>query len=129
MVVLDASVLIGFLYDQDVHHGPALALLRDAAPEPFGASSITLAEVLVTPTRLGRLGAAQQMLRDVGITEVPLPSDAATRLAQLRVECALKLPDCCVLLAAEMTAGSVATFDGRLAREATTRGMTVLGPP
>lgn len=81
----------------------------------------------MAPTRLGRLGAAQQMLRDVGVDEVPLPTDAAIRLAQLRVECALKLSDCCVLLAAESTAGSLATFDDGLARAAQSRGVTVLG--
>lgn len=126
MIVLDASVLIGFMFDQDAHHDAAVALLRDAARHPFGVSQITLAESLVSPTRLGRLRAAEQMLRDVGITEVPFPTDAAPRLAQLRVECGLRLPDCCVLLAAESTRGSVATFDARLARAAVSLSLPVI---
>lgn len=43
-----------------------------------------------------------------------LNDDAPTRLALLRAGTGLKLPDCCVLLAAEQTRGTIATFDGRL---------------
>lgn len=56
----------------------------------------------------------------------PLPSGAARRLAQLRVETKLKLPDCCVLLTALTVSDSLATFDERLAREATSRGIAVI---
>lgn len=121
MIVLDASVLIGFIFDQDAHHDAAVGLLRDAASDPFGVSPVTLAEALVAPTRLGRVKAAEQMLQDIGVTEVPLPRDAAVQLAQLRVESGLKMPDCCVLLAAITTNGAVATFDDRLANVATAR--------
>lgn len=126
MIVLDASVLVGFIFDQDTHHEAAVTLLRNAAHHRFGVSQVTLAQALVAPTRLGRPGAAGQMLRDIEITEVPFPPDAAMRLAQLRVDCGLTLPDCCVLLVAESTAGSVATFDDQLARAATGRGIPVV---
>lgn len=126
MIVLDASVLIGFMFEQDGHHGAAVSLLRNAGGAPLGVSQLTLAEVLVVPTRLDRLDAAEQMLTELGVTEVPLPSGAARRLAQLRVEAGLKMPDCCVLLAAQTTSGSLATFDGRLAREAARRGIEVI---
>ena len=125
MIVLDASALIAHLDERDAHHAVATERLREHADEPFGASSITLAEVLVAPTRAGRLPAAQAALRALDVGELPLPPDAAERLAALRVETALKLPDCCVLLAAEAERGTVLTFDDRLAREAARRGLSV----
>lgn len=126
MIVLDASVLIGFMLEQDEHHAAAVALLRNIAGQPPGASQLTVAEVLGVPARLHRLDAAEQMLAELGVTEVPLPAGAARRLAELRAETGLKLPDCCVLLAAQTAAGSLGTFDERLAREATSRGIEVV---
>lgn len=126
MIVLDASVLIGFMFAQDDHHAAAVALLRNVAGQALGASRLTLAEVLVVPARLHRLDAAEQMLADLGVAEVPLPAGAARRLAELRAETGLKLPDCCVLLVAQSVTGSLATFDERLARETTSRGIEVI---
>jgi predicted nucleic acid-binding protein len=73
----------------------------------------------------GRLADAQAALRALGVTELTLPDDVAERLATLRVETELKLPDCCVLLAAEDAGATVFTLDDRLAREAERMG---LGP-
>lgn len=126
MIVLDASVLIGFIFDQDAHHAAAVALLRDEAGNAFGVSPVTLAEALVAPTRLGRVAAAERMLLEIGVTEIPLPRDAALQLAKLRVESGLKMPDCCVLLAAITSNGAVATFDSRLKSVATSRDIRVL---
>lgn len=126
MIVLDASVLIGFIFDQDAHHAAAVALLRDEAGNAFGVSPVTLAEALVAPTRLGRVAAAERMLVEIGVTEIPLPRDAALQLAELRVESGLKMPDCCVLLAAITSNGAVATFDSRLNSVATSRDIRVL---
>ena len=67
---------------------------------------------------------AQAALRALDVTEMPLPPNAATRLAALRVETVLKLPDCCVLLAAQDADGTVLTFDDRLAREAARLGLS-----
>lgn len=126
MIVLDASVLIGFIFDQDAHHAAAVALLRDEAGNAFGVSPVTLAEALVAPTRLGRVAAAERMLLEIGVTEIPLPRDAALQLAKLRVESGLKMPDCCVLLAAITSNGAVATFDNRFKSVATSRDIRVL---
>jgi hypothetical protein len=66
-------------------------------------------------------------LRDLGVEEVPLGVDAASRLAVLRAETGLRLPDCCVLLAAQdAPAASILTFDGRLGAGA--RGLGLLEP-
>lgn len=123
MIVLDANVLIAHLDQHDAHHTTATERLLDLADQPFGASSITLAEVLVAPARTRNLPAAQAALRALEVSELSLPSNASERLAVLRVETGLKLPDCCVLLAAEAVAGIVLTFDDRLAREASRRGL------
>jgi predicted nucleic acid-binding protein len=118
VIVLDASVLIAHFDQHDALHTRATELLLDAADQQFGISSITLAEILVGPTRTGQQAAAQAALRALDVTEIPLPPNAASRLAALRVETSLRLPDCCVLLAAQDSDGTVLTFDDRLAREA-----------
>lgn len=123
MIVLDANVLIGHLDERDAHHERAAQVLLDSADRPVGASSITLAEVLVGPTRAGRLAGARAALRTLGVAEIPLAGDAAERLALLRVETGLRMPDCCVLLAAEDVRGTVHTFDERLARQASLLGL------
>jgi predicted nucleic acid-binding protein len=123
VIVLDANVLIAHFDQHDAHHTAATEHLLDLADRPFGASSITLAEVLVAPARTRALPAAQAALRALAVAELPLPPNASERLAILRVETGLKLPDCCVLLTAEGAAGTVLTFDDRLAREARRRGL------
>lgn len=118
MIVLDASVLIAHLDRDDAHHEQATARLLELADEDLGASSITLAEVLVAPVRTDRLTAAKAALGRLDVQELPLPRNAPERLAKLRAATGLKLPDCCVLLTAESVDGTVLTFDDRLAREA-----------
>lgn len=125
MIVLDASVLIAHFDASDVHHDRAGVLLRDAADVALTASPITLAEVLVGPARAGRVDHGTALLHELDVTSVRLPEDAPERLGVLRAGTGLKLPDCCVLLAAEQTHGTVATFDDRLANAAAVRGLAV----
>lgn len=127
MIVLDASVLIAYLDSDDAHHSLSEELLAGAVDDEFGANSLTLAEVLVVPARDGRLEAAQTALRDLEVAELPFPADTAVRLALLRTSTRLKMPDCCVLLAAEESGAAVASFDDRLIRIAHARNMPVLG--
>lgn len=123
MIVLDASVLIAHLDERDEHHEHATAALIDAADQRLGASPLTVAEVLVGPAAVGRLDRASAALRELGITEVPLGRDAGARLASLRAGTGLKLPDCCVLLAAEdANAEKVISLDDRLAAAAQALG-------
>lgn len=127
MIAVDASVLIAHLDEHDRHHDRALAMLLDAAGHELCVSPITVAEVLVGPGRAGRLSEATAILRSLLVREVALGTDAAPRLAMLRAETGLKLPDCCVLLAAaDAPAQAVATFDERLAKVARRVGMRVL---
>jgi predicted nucleic acid-binding protein len=114
VIVLDASVLIAHLDGRDPHHAGARSLLEASGEEPLGASAITLAETLVAPARAGRLAEAESALQRLGVSELALGEDAPARLARLRAEVGLKLPDCCVLLAAQEHAGTVASFDSDL---------------
>jgi predicted nucleic acid-binding protein len=128
VIVLDACVLIAHFDETDVFHKDAGALLGSAADEPLGASPVTLAEVLVGPARVGRLDRATAALAQLDVRTIALSEDAPVRLATLRAGTSLKLPDCCVLLAAEQSGGArVATFDDRLGSAARERGFRVLG--
>ena len=126
MILLDASVLIAYLDGADAHHDAAHALIAGLMDENLGINPVTLAEVLVGPTRAGRLDDALAVLRDLEVESLPFPSDAAVRLARLRASTTLKLPDCCVLLAAEDAGAQVASFDARLIAAATSRGLSVV---
>lgn len=124
--MLDASVLIAHLDAGDAHHDRAFELLLAASGERFAASALTVAEVLVGPARTGAVERAGAALRRLGVETVPIDAQAPAVLAGLRAATGLKLPDCCVLLAAQQFEAGVATFDGRLAGAARSRGLEVL---
>ncbi len=126
MIVLDASVLIGHLDGRDAHHQKARTLLEASGASPLGASPISLAETLVAPAREGSLGIARAALDRLGVAELELGSDASTRLPQLRAETGHKLPDCCVLLAAEEHDGAIASFDAGLIAAARKLGLATI---
>ena len=127
MIVVDPSVLIAHLDERDALHSRSGEALDRSANQPLGCSTITLAEVLVGPARHGRLDAARAAVAGLEVSEVPLGEDAAVRLATLRVATSLKLPDCCVLLAAEdAAAAAILTFDEALARRAEQLGLETI---
>jgi predicted nucleic acid-binding protein len=127
VIVVDAGVLIAHLDKGDALHDRAVEALLATAEKPLGCSPITLGEVLVGPARAGRLNDARSAITDLGVAEIPLGDDAAAQLAALRAETALKMPDCCMLLAAEdARADAVLAFDDRLARAAQQRGPRVV---
>lgn len=123
MIVLDASVLIAHLDGSDRHHAKARSLLEANSGEPLGVSSIALAETLVSPARAGRLGDAEAALQQLGVQELPLGAGAPGQLAEMRAEIGLKMPDCCVLLAAQDHEGIVASFDSDLLAAARKLGL------
>jgi predicted nucleic acid-binding protein len=125
VIVLDASVLIAHLDVSDAHHDRAFALLQGLADERFAASALTVAELLVGPARAGGSERAGAALRALGVETVPIGDAAPAALAGLRAATGLKLPDCCVLLAAEEVGGGLATFDDRLAAAARDRAVPV----
>ena len=124
MIVVDASVLIAHLDEHDALHARAVDELLEAADQRLGCSPITLAEVLVGPARRDRLAAARAAVAELEVEEIPLGEEAPVRLAALRAESGLRMPDCCVLLAAQDTAAkAVLTFDDELAREVERLGL------
>lgn len=126
MIVLDASVLIGYLDARDAHHAEAAAVLTAEAADSFAVNVLTLAEVLVAPTRRGLEGTVREVVTDLAITTLTLPADAASSLARLRAETGLKMPDCCVVLSALDRGTRLATFDQRLAHAAGALGIEVV---
>jgi predicted nucleic acid-binding protein len=123
VIVLDASLLIAHLDQRDAHHKRAKLLLASTGAEPLGASTITLAETLVAPARADRLADASAALERLAVAELQLGDEAPLRLAQLRADTGCKLPDCCVLLAAEAYGGVVASFDSALIGAAHSLGL------
>jgi predicted nucleic acid-binding protein len=123
VIVVDASALIAHLDERDALHERAEAALLAAADQPLGCSPITLAEVLVGPARRGRIDEARVALDAMSLDVIALAADAPTRLAVLRADTGLRLPDCCVLLTAQdANASSILTFDDVLVREASRLG-------
>jgi predicted nucleic acid-binding protein len=125
VIVLDASVLIAHLNNSDQHHTRARLLLEGISSEPWGASFITLAESLVTPARLGHLEEVEAVLVALDVQELPLGGGAPGRLAEMRADLGLKMPDCCVLLAAQNNEAALATFDADLLAAAGRLGIEV----
>jgi len=82
--------------------------------------------VLVVPARDGRLEPVRSALRELGIHELPFFADTAAQLARLRATTGPKLPDCCVLLAVEDAAASLAPFDEPLAQAAESRDVSTV---
>jgi predicted nucleic acid-binding protein len=126
VIVLDASVLIAHLDARDARHERASRLLGGTGTEPLGASTITLAETLVAPARANRLADAAAALDRLGVNELPLNEEAPARLAGLRAQTRCKLPDCCVLLAAQEHGAKVASFDLELKNAAAALELSTL---
>jgi len=127
MITLDASMLIAHLQPRDPHHEAATTYLRGNADQPLLMHSLNLAEVLVGGVRAGR---GQELLDDLhamGVGVAMQHDGEPLRLAALRVETGLKLPDCCALEAALASESTLATFDERLAAAARSRHVKV-GP-
>lgn len=125
MIVLDASVLIGYLDSGDAHHARAVALLANEIEDDFAVNLLTLAEILVAPTRTGRRDVVLAALADLEVQTLQFPPGSAVTLAQLRAGTALKMPDCCVLLSALDQQARLASFDSRLVEAARSRGVGI----
>lgn len=126
MIVLDVNVLIGHLEIADEHHGRATELLQTHRGEVFGASVVTLAEIFAGAARAGRVDAADRILDQRQIRAIELDHGAARRLGELRALTRLKMPDCCVIHAAEQHNAAIATFDAQLAVAAERVGAAIV---
>ncbi len=126
-VVLDASVVIGYLTAGDAHGDAAVAILDAEEWVDLIMHPHTLAEVLVLPARHGRTAMALDDLSRIGIGRWQPDEAYPARIATIRADTGLKLADCCPLDAAERLGARLATFDRTLARVARERGVEVVG--
>lgn len=127
MIILDASVLIAHRDPDDVHHERATQLLIDHLDQGLGASVITVAECLIGPIRAGQQERFQTFLEQLDVSILPVGQSDGRRLATLRARSGLKLPDCCVIAAAQEADGQVATFDEQLQTSSEELGIPVIG--
>lgn len=127
MITLDASVVIAHLQPRDPRHVAATTYLRECADQRLIIHSLNLAEVLVGGVKAGRGRELLDDLHAIGLRVAAQNDGEALRLAALRVETGLKLPDCCALDTALSSESALATFDERLAAAARARHVRV-GP-
>jgi predicted nucleic acid-binding protein len=126
VIVVDASIVIAWFGATDPHHESAEKFLLEHAQSDLVIHPVTFAEILVGPTRLARVEDARTALSRVGVrTDLP-DADQPLRLAELRAETGLKLPDCCVLDITLVHRVPIATFDDRLAAAAAAKDLQVL---
>ena len=125
-VVLDASVLIALMNPGDVHYAAAVTMVRRGAiAGGLLAHAITVAESAVGAAEHGRLEQVRRAFDGLGLVTAESDPEQPWRLAALRAEARLPLPDCCVLDLAIVSGGDLATFDTRLAGAARRRGVTL----
>jgi predicted nucleic acid-binding protein len=128
VVVLDASALIALHDSKDRHHTWARGMFLDSLDAALAMSVLTYAEVLVHPTRAGKVAEFEQNIVGLGIEIVAVGAEDAPALAHLRASTSLKMPDVIVLHLAAGLGASLATTDRVLASEAALLGLTVLEP-
>lgn len=128
LVVLDASALIALVSSKDPHHNWALEMFRDTASFELQMSALTQAEVLVHPARAGKLEKFLLLIRGLGLEITPIEEADASKLASIRSNTNLKMPDAVVLHQALKVKGSIATTDNKLAQVAKAKGLGVFKP-
>ena len=126
MIVVDANVLIGLYDPGDANHSTAERLLLAHASEEFAMSALTLTEFLIRPAAVGKVAAAEALVDALGVVVSPLLAEDAPRLAYVRAETRLKLPDAVVLWLAQSLSAKLMTLDDRLAKSATELGIEVV---
>jgi predicted nucleic acid-binding protein len=126
VIVVDASVVIAWLDGADAHHERATQLLLDNLGSDLLLHPVTLAEILVGPARTSAAELAHDTLVQAGLRPDVPDAGQPVRLARLRAETRLRLPDCCVLDVARVHGAALATFDDRLAMVAREQGVDVL---
>ena len=125
-MVLDASVLIALMSPGDAHYAAAVAMVRRGAiAGALLAHPMTVAESAVGAAEHGRLEQVRRAFDGLGLATAESDDEQPWRLAALRAETRLALPDSCVLDLAMVSGGDLATFDTRLAVAARRRGVTL----
>ena len=115
LVVLDASVVIGFLDPEDTLHESCVRAFSAHHDDDFRLPASAYAEILVAPHRAGAdaVAAIEAFLTDLVIKVEPITKAVAGKAAALRAGYKnLRLPDALVLAAADdLAADAVLTGD------------------
>lgn len=128
VVVLDAGALIALYDGKDPHHRWALQMFRDTVSSKLIMPVLTYSEVLVHPTRQGKVKQFERGIAGLGIEIQALEAESANQLADLRARTDLKMPDIVVLYEATKSKSVIATTDQQLAKEALRQNCGVLYP-
>ncbi len=128
VITLDAGVLIAMLNERDAHHNWATEILMDSADAEFVMPALTYGECLVRPTQVDLVNAFLDNIRGFGLNVIDLTADGAVRVARVRAETKLRMPDAVVLATALENSASLATTDARLAEVAQAQGVEVHAP-
>ena len=115
LIVLDATVLIGFLDADDALHEASRGALSKHQRDELTTTASVYAEIFVGPFRAGR-GAVRRtddFLAEWAIRIEPITAEIAKRAAALRVRRpAIRLPDAFVLaLGDQISADAILTGD------------------
>jgi predicted nucleic acid-binding protein len=113
LVVLDASVVIGYLTSDDAHHGAASKALREHAEDDLRLPASAYAETLVGPLREGGIERARAEIAALLLSIDPIDAATAEAAADLRVRFpGVRLPDALVIAHGEVVdAAAVLTTD------------------
>lgn len=115
LVIVDASVLIGFLDSTDRHHRRAVAALTASRNASLFVPASAYAEILVGPARRGEetMASVDEAMAALAIHVEPVTREIARRAAALRAgHASLRLPDALVLATADvLAAAAVLTAD------------------
>lgn len=115
LVVLDASVIIGFLDPEDALHDVCVAALAEHQLDDLVLPASVYAEILVAPYRTGpgAVAEVEAFLSDFGVRIEPITASIARAGALLRSERkSLRIPDALVLATGEeIGADAVLTGD------------------
>lgn len=128
LIVLDASALIALASAKDLHHNWAVQMFRATAEFDLQMSAISLAEVLVHPSRVGEAEKFLKLIAGLNLEIAPVEESDSIKLARLRATTNLKMPDAIVLHQAIKLNGSIATTDKTLARVAKENALGVFRP-
>ncbi len=115
LVVVDASVVIGYLDGDDAHHRAAVAALDASGTDDLVLPATAYAEVMVAPARRGAaaMDRVEAALAALAVRMVAVTPAIARAAAGLRARHrSLRLPDALVLATAdELGAARVLTAD------------------
>lgn len=116
VAVVDASVLIATIDNEDPHHERATWELKAARQQHrLALPAVAFSEALVVPYRTSQSDGrgVEEALRRLGRVE-PVTDMIASRAAQLRAKRRIKLPDALILATAvELRVQEILTFDER----------------